>query len=146
MDNYNELVKSLRAVANNRDEKCDGCPYEEDYPCCVDCLDEMHRKAADAIEKLKLDLDLWKATADDWRDAYHHWLQNYLEFVPVWFPVEEQLPSQEGNYLTAHTTGCVRQNYFMILEDGSVKWWDNSEYAGFVTHWMKLPEPPKEEV
>ena len=30
---YEELVKRLRAVAGGgREEKCDGCPYEEDYP------------------------------------------------------------------------------------------------------------------
>ena len=50
---YDELVKRLRATVGNRDEKCDCCPYEEDYPCCVDCLDKMHREAADAIEDLE---------------------------------------------------------------------------------------------
>lgn len=137
MDNYEELVEQLRCCASHR---CNCAEEVKDG-----CWDGMILEAADAIEGLMRDRDVWKETADDWRDAYHHWLQNYLEFVPVWFPVEEQLPSQEGNYLTAHTTGCVRQNYFMILENGSVKWWDNSEYAGFVTHWMKLPEPPKED-
>ena len=50
---YERLVKRLRAVAGgDREEKCDGCPYEEDYPCCVDCLDKLHKQAADAIEEL----------------------------------------------------------------------------------------------
>ena len=47
---YDELVKRLRASVDGRYEKCDCCPYEEDYPCCVDCLDKMHKQAADAIE------------------------------------------------------------------------------------------------
>lgn len=50
---YDDLVKRLRAVAGGgREEKCDGCPCEEDYPCCVDCLDKLHKQAADAIEEL----------------------------------------------------------------------------------------------
>ena len=51
---YEDLVKRLRAVVDGgREEKCDGCPYEEDYPCCVDCLDKLHKQAADAIEELE---------------------------------------------------------------------------------------------
>ena len=51
---YEELIKRLRAVVDGgREEKCDGCPYEEDYPCCVDCLDTLHKQAADAIEVLE---------------------------------------------------------------------------------------------
>lgn len=64
---YDELVKRLRAVAGGgREEKCDGCPYEEDYPCCVDCLDKLHKEAADAIENLtRIVSDLsWDETCD----------------------------------------------------------------------------------
>jgi hypothetical protein len=58
---YEKLVKRLRAVAGGgREEKCDGCPYEEDYPCCVDCLDTLHKQAADAIEELSSQLDDFK--------------------------------------------------------------------------------------
>lgn len=50
---YEKLVKRLLAVAGGcREEKCDGCPYDEDYPCCVDCLDKLHKQAAYAIEEL----------------------------------------------------------------------------------------------
>ena len=42
----------------NRDGKCDSCQHEEDYPCCVDCLDKMHTHAADAIEALQKELRL----------------------------------------------------------------------------------------
>ena len=50
---YEELVKRMRAVTDgSHEDKCDGCPYDEDYPCCVDCLDTMLKQAADAIEEL----------------------------------------------------------------------------------------------
>lgn len=50
---YEDLVKRLRAVTDgSHEDKCDGCPYDEDYPCCVDCLDTLHKQAADAIEEL----------------------------------------------------------------------------------------------
>lgn len=56
-----DLVKRLRASVDGRYEKCDGCPYEEDYPCCVDCLDKMHKQAADAIEELSREAEEYKA-------------------------------------------------------------------------------------
>ena len=55
---YEELVKRLRAVTDgSHEDKCDGCPYDEDYPCCVDCLDTMLKQAADAIEELSKRID-----------------------------------------------------------------------------------------
>ena len=68
---YEELEKRLRAVAGGgREEKCDGCPYEEDYPCCVDCLDKLHKQAADAIHRLRYHADDWEKIADGWRKRY----------------------------------------------------------------------------
>ena len=49
---YEGLVKRLRETTFNHEEKCESCSYDEDYPCCADCLDEMHKEAADAIEEL----------------------------------------------------------------------------------------------
>ena len=50
---YEELIKRLREASGNHEDKCESCPYEEDYPCCVDCLDNLHMEAANAIEKLQ---------------------------------------------------------------------------------------------
>lgn len=74
---YEELVKRLRAVANaDHADRCDGCPYDEDYPCCVDCLDTMLKQAADAIEEL---LRKEKFHAFLWNVINPNDMQLYLE-------------------------------------------------------------------
>lgn len=66
--------------------------------------------------------------------------------VQKWIPVSERLPEKEGNYLVATIKGNVAESYFFpecdivpgIHRDAVFC------YPG-VTHWMPLPEPPKEE-
>lgn len=121
---YDELVKRLRAVADGgREEKCDGCPYEEDYPCCVDCLDKMHKEAADAIEELQKCLDGVEADNDSlcatiaelerdlkrskeyeafWEKEANEALKKFqttVASIPRWIPVTERLPEEYVNVL-----------------------------------------------
>ena len=120
---YDELVERLRASVDGRYEKCDVCPYEEDYPCCVDCLDKMHKQAADAIEELS---------------------------KPRWIPVTEALPEHEygesTSVLTVDLYGVMRVTYF----DGGNWCWPTGEAlttmrVAPITHWMPLPKGPKED-
>ena len=132
---YDELVKRLRALAGGgREEKCDGCPYDEDYPRCVDCLDKLHKQAADAIEALsKLVLD------EHNRAAVAAW-------EPRWIPAAERLPEQGKRYLVIRFDEVSKTQFIDILwHDAHDLWW-NRLYKGQynVTHWMPLPEPPKE--
>lgn len=122
---YEELIKRLRASVDGRYEKCDGCPYEEDYPCCVDCLDKMHKQAADAIEELS---------------------------KPRWIPVTERLPSNGTNVLVfefgrveqAHITTYTadRSLCWVVINGGSYH--RISEADCPIKWWMPLPKPPKE--
>lgn len=130
MMDYKELVKRLRNVVGTRDEKCEGCHYEEDFPCCVDCLDKMHREAADAIEALSK-------------------MENT---TPKWIPVTERLPETLHKVLVTlksiRRPGAVYLN-FATCENGT--WYEDNGSEPFriasdrVTHWMPLPEPQKEE-
>lgn len=56
---------------------------------------------------------------------------------PRWIPVTERLPENEGRYLAIFYEE-------MIIDFGyyrpSVGWCEQG-----ITHWMPLPEPPKEE-
>lgn len=136
---YEELVKRLRASVDGRYEKCDGCPYEEDYPCCVDCLDKMHKQAADAIEELEHHVFLadlaCKAEAAK---------------APRWIPVSERLPQEWWPVL-----GLIQyhdekeppaQQVLWYLGNGHWReTWRGDMIESDVTHWMPLPEPPKEE-
>ena len=87
---YIGLVKRLYAVVGNREDKCAGCPYEEEFPCCVDCLDKMHADAADAINELYAAV---KGYEDSTEMVFVKEGENtYIRTVPKWFSVEEKLP------------------------------------------------------
>ena len=70
---------------------------------------------------------------------------------PRWIPVTERLPDETGNYLTAFGDGkAMAVNEFMhprdwLTEEGRKAHPNGKWYWGGVTHWMPLPEPPKEE-
>lgn len=119
---YEELIKRLRAVVDGgREEKCDGCPYEEDYPCCVDCLDTLHKQAADAIEELQ-----------NLIDAQLGIIKQYQEYLKksTWIPVTSALPEEDVAVLT-----WGKQAVVLIDWHRNGKWF----VADGVTHWMPMP-------
>lgn len=67
---------------------------------------------------------------------------------PKWISVKERLPEKRGIYL-AHIVhhNCKNDSYWCVCveyynpEDG----WTSLSDLYEVTHWMPLPEPPKEE-
>lgn len=121
---YDELIQRLR---NEAEFERYLFPHSDNETAAA--LDE----AADAIEDLseQLDEETEYATA----------LNSY---VPQWIPVTERLPEPDTNVL-------VRSGSFVSvwsLREGDVYWED--EYSYFhdmceVTHWMPLPQTPKEE-
>ena len=117
---YDELVKALRET-----DFSDGCPCEAEPMCNnKDCV---ILQAADAIEELMRRCEQFQ----------------YMP-LPAWVPVTKRLPEPDTNVL-------VKSGSFVSvwsLREGDVYWED--EYSYFhdmceVTHWMPLPEPPKEE-
>jgi hypothetical protein len=60
-----------------------------------------------------------------------------------WISVKERLPKESGDYLITDTGTCF-VSYFDVEEQKweffGVEFWKHEE----VTHWMPLPEPPKE--
>ena len=65
---------------------------------------------------------------------------------PRWIPVEEKLPEENGFYLCCyeakHRDGVAMDEGLSILQYLDQKWHLNEMYI--VTHWMPLPEPPRE--
>lgn len=65
-----------------------------------------------------------------------------------WIPVTERLPESEGTYLVYTKRGSVYASHFYekkVFRDDYVReqqWSQRGEVK--VTHWMPLPEPPKE--
>ena len=60
-----------------------------------------------------------------------------------WIPVTERLPDEGRHVLAWSEVGDVYETAFW----NGVRWivtWEHDEFVG-VTHWMPLPEPPREE-
>lgn len=61
-----------------------------------------------------------------------------------WIPVTERLP-ENGKYVLCF----CRANIICVLRrDKDGDWYENPAHvymSSFVTHWMPIPEPPKEE-
>ena len=64
--------------------------------------------------------------------------------VPRWISVEERLPKVKGSYLVCGKHWIARSEPITTIH----YWWGDSWAQSTVfeiTHWMPLPEPPKEE-
>ena len=67
-----------------------------------------------------------------------------------WIPVTERLPDSQGTYLCRYGFG----QFVDYMTTGCIDWiafdkhphWQHASTGLFVTHWMPLPEPPKEDV
>ena len=138
----NELIEALRNCKGAYpDASCDKCPHD----LIPYCMADMHRDAADAIEEL-------------------------ISRVPKWISVKEKLPEESGGYLAyiqeprmiQKADWEVQYDFSYVMElwfdKQKMLWGDNGEdsYNAYlpvvdtdnvfhVTHWMKLPEPPKGE-
>lgn len=133
---YKELVTILRHCANPSDGYCDGCPLFDDGFCVVydDWLfaaESLMSKAADAIEELF----------------------GKVEQLPRWIPVTERLPNPFVNVLVCFDfKGRKSIGVAELWSDDGVFHNYSDEYLTPYgrkhrswTHWMPLPEPPKEE-
>ena len=116
---YEELVKRLRSQCQGYGKECEDCNADGN------CRSQMENEAADAIEVL-----------------------SKTEKTTRWITVTERLPEPKFArewYLVALESGCVKS--LAYEKEGRT---DNlfrpgwHETASPVTHWMPLPEPPKE--
>jgi hypothetical protein len=64
-----------------------------------------------------------------------------------WIPVTERLP-KEHNFLACTDEGIVGEAFMMhgdfYWQEDCLDWDDSEPITEYVTHWMPLPEPPKE--
>lgn len=65
--------------------------------------------------------------------------------VQKWIPAEKP-PEKEGSYLVCSKTGKVYTSHYYTEKKCSEWYTRKAEWSHpNVTHWMPLPEPPKEE-
>jgi len=114
---YDELVKRLRDSAKMSDALAVLLPHSEGNATA-----KLYNEAADAIEELS---------------------------KPRWIPATERLPEFEGAVLCMRKSniyGVGPYQEILYVDEYGFKNFDDIYLAdGVVTHWMPLPEPPKEE-
>lgn len=123
-----EIRKALEHCG--ADKPCGECPYRKEVDSCIGMI---ARDALSYIRQLESQIaDLGKK-------------------VPKWIDVDERLPDKNENVLIA-ANGYVHSAAYYEYSDGmafSTETGDDIFCAGHgkdkVTHWMPLPEPPKEE-
>lgn len=104
-------------------------------------------EAADAIEELTADLERSKEWEGFWKEQAEEAKGNLQQYAladankPQWIPVTERLPKPETDVLSFRIYGSFSQMSEITMNEMK----KNGEwcYEG-VTHWMPLPEPPKD--
>lgn len=126
---YDELVMDLR-------EKAEFLTAAE--PLSIkNAFAEAMKQAADAIEELRRKYTEERNAAVELTGE----LATVAAKLPRWIPVTERLP-EHGWYLAYGPTIKMEVLHFHSVEEV----WSSERYYNInVTHWMPLPEPPKEE-
>ena len=154
---YDELIKSLR-VCGSHDctSECTFCGKVDGS----DCYAELNRRAADAIENLVSSARRWEleaAATKTERDEYlsqnrqlaEAW-HNALAMLPRWISVKEQLPGMYETVLVSvasrngYNEPCTYETLGTMNAAGLCLLYGTSADGERITHWMPLPEPPKE--
>lgn len=129
---YEELVERLRSAESN---------YQE----TLDCLSE----AADAIEEMKKVLNTVQDAHNEGYDV-GYWAGR-RDYEPKWIPVTERLPEKGKKVLVfAYGNDVFTAMLTNRAENNNPVFECNKSFLeiakpGRITHWMPLPEPPKEE-
>lgn len=114
----------------------------------LDPSNNTYAESANAIEELQQQVEHYHGCMNDWFEA----AQEYKEQIPRWIPASERLPEEHNHYLVHIECKCDGE---LMSKWTQVAWfcekfyWEHlhSEdvFKETVTHWMPLPEPPKEE-
>lgn len=129
---YEELVKRLRAAAKMSEALAVLLPHSEG-----NAVAKLHRDAADAIEALSAAVEGYESSTN--MALVEKDGKTVIEFQPKWIPVEERCPEKSGDYLVFDDCRNLYVNEWHCL----LKKWQYDDSR--ITHWMPLPQAPKEE-
>lgn len=105
---------------------CEGhCPYYEPEKEALECTSELAHDALALIRHLDERI-------------------KELEEGPKWISVKDRLPRVLAQTLLYTNDGRMHVGQYNDLVGSFM--FANAHLAGRVTHWMPLPEPPKEEI
>ena len=147
---YDELIKALRNCTN-QNKYCEDCGFF--YKCC---LSKEHffieEQAADAIEELQKKYDETQDALIT-ADITKIYLEDVLKYIKTlaenykahnrWIPVTERLLENE-EVLCINDYSFYMVGWLHCDDVGNYICESDSENMFDVTHWMPLPEPPKD--
>lgn len=158
MAEYTELIKALRCKSLSKG--CDSCGYG--YRLCPDSecndacqVEQVYADAAAAIEALQ-------AKISELGESYSANLVAAQNAQPHWVSVEERLPNVDEKVLVfaiGKLDGFIGDTVIALTSMSNTNWLNHHEKVDKpywldpwqyflidyrITHWMPLPEPPKE--
>lgn len=135
---YEELIKALKNCGYpGCGHYCsNGCVMSPDGTATCEQT-PLLRKAANVIEELSAKYE--KALRD---------LVKHVE-LPKWIPVTERLPDNIDEEVLVCNEGYGKDGtgfatVAVYNGNGWLECWERKQYLACITHWMPLPEPPKE--
>ena len=126
-----DKVCRIKDVLSDIEKVCGNCMYNGEPNGCnrIGGVCEMYDAVWDALDYIK---ELEKRVAD-------------LEAkVPKWVSVKDRLPDKESMLCLVISNGDLYVSHWH-WSGGGPWFFTDGEYDCNVTHWMKVPEPPKEE-
>jgi hypothetical protein len=158
MERPDEVTEFLRCNGKN----CDGsCAGQLDYLAVEDCqtwrvhgyVEELEKRVAhlEALNQQNLSVITMQERT---RARLGERISELEAQVPRWISVEERLPEDDANVLVYaidnNENSCIAMtSYTHNLHGFHIEGWRSPWQYFFnehtITHWMPLPEPPKEE-
>lgn len=146
---YKDIANRLRKWANG--ETCEDCPAKTDLAfCAADAitylLDELSELEAKNI-RLQGQVENANVACAKWEGLF----RAELEKNPVWVSINDKMPEKDEEVLLRFESGNMAVGWWDSFSECIVDWYcyagdDFYEYCfDTPTHWMPLPEPPKEE-
>ena len=137
---YKEIVSQLRDWANG--DTCEDCPAKDDLAfCAADAIVELLSK----VEELEAKNKRLEEARENANEACAKWEGLYraeLEKKGTWVSVKDRLPEDYQRVLCLFESGTMEVSFRASVKGFC---YEGFKQTGKVTHWMPLPEPPKEE-
>jgi hypothetical protein len=124
---YEDLVQALRCCGS--EDRCKGCPREN---AKTKCYDDICIEAADAIAELSRENESLAKSVNEASEILRK----------RWIPVTERLPELNAPCLVYNKSQPMMVGW--RIDDKRFRI-PGSFLPDHPTHWMPLPEPPKEE-
>ena len=133
-----EQIKELIKELKKRADELASSVYNDDAKAAA-----ILYKAADAIEELQQIAWHYEGVAKDYFNDFCY----YLERISKWTPVTERLPDVFKHVLVNIPGLNPNPTVQEAFREKNGLWYSNGfRYeADEITHWMPMPEPPKED-